>query len=84
MQVKFYLGQNEDCSPGDSTAGSSERLLQRGTRKCHLGEGRGGGFSTIKPLLYKRFSSSHKELVKGYSNFLDMRRYKDSDHEISS
>ena len=49
-----------------------------------LVKGGGGGFSTIKPLLYKRFSSSHKELVKGYSNFLDMRRYKDSDHEISS
>ena len=24
MQVKFYWGQNEDCSPGDSTSDSSE------------------------------------------------------------
>ena len=28
--VKFHLGQNEDCSLGDSTSDSSERLLQRG------------------------------------------------------
>ena len=32
--VKFHLGQNEDCSPGDSTSHSSETLLQRG-----MGEG---------------------------------------------
>lgn len=24
MLVKFYLGQNEDCSPGDSVSDSSE------------------------------------------------------------
>ena len=30
LQVKFYLGQNEDCSPGDSTSDSSEKLLLRG------------------------------------------------------
>ena len=29
LRVKFYLGQNEACSPGDSTSDSSERLLQR-------------------------------------------------------
>ena len=29
LQVKFYLGQNEACSPGDSTSGSPESLLQR-------------------------------------------------------
>ena len=28
---KFYLGQNEDCSPRDSTSDSSEKLLQRDT-----------------------------------------------------
>ena len=31
VRIKFYLGQNEDCSPGDSTSESSERLLQRGS-----------------------------------------------------
>ena len=30
FQVKFYLGQNEDCSPVDSTSDSSEELLRRG------------------------------------------------------
>ena len=29
LQVKFYLGQNEDCSPRDSTSGKSEKLLER-------------------------------------------------------
>ena len=28
LQVKFYLGQNEDCSPGGSISDSAERLLQ--------------------------------------------------------
>ena len=26
VQAKFYWGQNEDCSPGDSTSGSSGKL----------------------------------------------------------
>ena len=29
VEIKFYLGQNEDCSTGDSTSDSSERLFQR-------------------------------------------------------
>ena len=29
LRVKFYLGQNEDCSLGDSIPDSSEKLLQR-------------------------------------------------------
>ena len=42
MQVKLYLGQNEDCSLGDSTSDSSEKLLQRGRGKVNIydfGEG---------------------------------------------
>ena len=31
--IKFYLGQNEDCSPGDSISDSSENLFQRGRRE---------------------------------------------------
>ena len=31
LRVKFYLGQNEDCSLGDSTSDSSETLRQRGS-----------------------------------------------------
>ena len=30
LWVKFYLGQNEDYSPGDSISDSSEKQLQRG------------------------------------------------------
>ena len=30
LQVKFYLGRNEDCSPGDSVSDSSEKLLWGG------------------------------------------------------
>ena len=29
VKIKFYLGQNEDCSTGDSTLDSPERLFQR-------------------------------------------------------
>ena len=64
------------------------RLLQKGS------EGRSiykvlvkGEFNTIKHSFYKRFSASHKDLMssmKGFSAFLDMRRYKDWDHKISS
>ena len=31
LQAKLHLGQNEDCSPGDSTSDSSERWLWRGS-----------------------------------------------------
>ena len=31
LQVKFYLGQSEDCSLGGSISDSSERLLQSGS-----------------------------------------------------
>ena len=44
LQVKFYLGENENCSPGDSISDSSEKLLQRGKEEsqylCDFGEGR--------------------------------------------
>ena len=37
------MGQNEDCSPGDSISESSEKLLQRGSGegqdRCDFGEG---------------------------------------------
>ena len=56
--VKFYLGRNEDCSPGDSVSDSSEKLLQRSS------EGRSiykvlvkGEFNTIKHSFYRFFVS---------------------------
>ena len=64
VRIKFYLGQNEDCSPGDSTSESSERLLQRGSG------GRSiyrilvnGEVNAIKQLFCKRFSAGHEELM---------------------
>ena len=36
MRVKFYLGQNEDYSVGDSLSDSSEKLLQSGGRESKV------------------------------------------------
>ena len=82
------MGENEDSSPGDSISDSSERLLKKGSggrsiyRILVKGE-----FNAIKHLLYKRFSAHPEEAdvtTKGFSAFLDMKRCKDWDHEISS
>ena len=64
LQVKFHLGQNENCRPEGSSSDSSETRLQRG---------RGGRprykvwvkqeLNTIKHSFYKRFSASHKDLT---------------------
>ena len=57
LWVKFYLGQNKDDSPGDSTSVSSERLLQRGSggrRSLYIILVK-GEFSAVKCLLYKVF-----------------------------
>ena len=62
VQVKFYLGQNEDCSPGDSITDSSEKLLQRGRGEgqhlCDFGE---GGVLAIKHIFLQKVSASHEE-----------------------
>ena len=62
--VKFYLGQNEDYSLGDSPLDSSERLLQRGSwgRSIYKISVK-GEFDAIESLLYKSFSASHKKLM---------------------
>ena len=61
MGVKIYLGQNEVCSPEDSTSESSERLLQRGQGHgpciCDFGEGE---VHAVKRFFYKRFSARHE------------------------
>ena len=33
LPVKFYVGQYEDCTLGDSTSDGSEKLFQRGRGK---------------------------------------------------
>ena len=64
LRVKFYLGKNEDCSPGGSISDSSERLLHSGS----------GGKSTYKVLVkwefgamkhsfYKSLFVSHEDLI---------------------
>ena len=54
--IEMYQN-NEDCSPGDRTSDSSEKLLQRGSGKgqyiCDFGE---GGVHAIKHIFFcKRF-----------------------------
>ena len=59
VRVKFYLGQNENCSLGDcSTSDSSEELFQRGS----------GGRSTCKMLVKGEFSAI-KRLTKDFLFF---------------
>ena len=55
LWVKFYLGQNEDCSPEGSTSDSCEKLLQSGVILVK------GKFNAIKHLFLKRFSAGYEE-----------------------
>ena len=55
------MGQNEDCSPGESTSDSSEVLKEVGG-KVNIYDFGEGGVHVIKHLSYKRFSASHVEL----------------------
>ena len=58
---KFYLGQNEDCSPGDNASNISEKPFQisreEGEYICDFGEGRVHAFT----LFFQKFSASHEE-----------------------
>ena len=56
LQDKFYLGKNEDCSPGDNTSDSPEKLLQRGRREGSICDFDEGGIHAINLLSYERFS----------------------------
>ena len=70
MRVKFYLGQNEDCSPVDSISDSSEKLLQRGKGErqyiCDFGAGRVHAtehihFLQISSASLMKVTASHEE-----------------------
>jgi len=50
------LGKNEDCSPGDNTSDSPEKLLQRGRRERSICDFVEGGIHAIKLSSYERFS----------------------------
>ena len=97
LQVKFYLRQYEDWGLGDSTSDSSEKLLQRGRGQggqCICDSGKGGVHLQSSTYFFvENFcwswetSSSHKKQLlhmKDFSAFLDMRRYKNWAHKISS
>ena len=76
--VKFYLGQNEDCSPGGSISDSSERLLQsgRGGRSIYKVLVK-GEFNTMKHSFLQMvfcYSWGSDVTMKGFRAFLDMRR----------
>ena len=62
LRVKFYLRQNENCSPGDSISDSSEKVLQRSRVKgqciCDFGE---GGIHTIEHIFFQKLSASHEK-----------------------
>ena len=64
LWVKFYLGQNEDCSPGGSISDSSERLFQSGSGGKSIYKVLvQGEFNTMKHSFYKRFFVSHEDLM---------------------
>ena len=54
LWVKFYLGQNEDCSLGGSNSDNSERLLQSGS----------GGKSIYKVLVKGEFNTMKHSIYK--------------------
>ena len=64
LQVRFYLRQYEDCSLGDSTSDSSEKLLQRGRGEGQHAHDFGEGVvHAIKHLPLPKYSASHQELM---------------------
>ena len=69
--VKFYLEQNEDYRPGDSTSESSEKLLQRdrGGRKFILVKGEYVQSRTFFFFLQK-VSASHGEQMSPWRNLV--------------
>ena len=62
--MKFYLGQNEDCSQGGKISDSSERLLQSGSGgKIIYKVLVKGEFNTMKHSFYERLFVSHEDLI---------------------
>ena len=59
LWVKFYLGQNENYSLGDSISESSEKLHQsgRGEGQCLWGCGEGGVYA-IKNTFFQKVTAS--------------------------
>ena len=83
-ELSFYLGKNEDCSLGDSTSDSFEKLLQRGRGEsqytCDFGE---RGIHTIKCMFFQKVSTSlmkHLLVIRNgrhHEGFQCFSRYKE-------
>ena len=64
----FYLGQNEDYSPGDSISESSEELLQRGSGgggqyRCDFAE---GGVHALEHICFAEVSARLVKVTAGH------------------
>ena len=81
--VKFYLGQNEDCSPGGSVSDSCERRLQSssGGRSLYKVLVK-GEFNIMKHSVYKRFFVVSKNLMSGRRNLVPLYIWGDARMEI--
>ena len=96
LWVKFYLGQKEDCSPGDSTSKAlrncSKEIAGKDSIYVILVKGEymrprisffveSFSWKDLMKLLLVMRNNRHHE---GFSVFLDLRRYKNWTHKISS
>ena len=80
-------------TPGDSTSDNSEKILQRGGGKVtvHVILVK-GEYMQSSAYFYEKVSASFRKLsesqtvttMKDFSAFLDMRRYKNWAHKVSS
>ena len=71
LWVKFYLGQNADCSLAESISDSSEKLLQRvkGGRSIYMWFW-WKGVLTVKHIFLWNISVSHKEQMSPWRNLV--------------
>ena len=80
MWVKFHLGQNEDCSLGDSNSDSSEKRLQRGR-----GEGQYiRDFGEGSPYFLQKVSASHEEQSSPWRILVFFWKWGDTTSELGS
>ena len=64
LWIKFYLGQKEDYSLGDSISDSSEKLLQRGVgweKYQYMYEFSEAGVNASKHIFLQKVPAGHKE-----------------------
>ena len=85
LQVKFYLGQNEGYSPGNSISASSEKLLQRGRKESqYIRDFSEEGLHAIRHIFFAEGFCELWVTMKDFSAFLGMRNCKNWAHKIGS